>query len=122
MMDSTSRVSRRTYPPLLFYMDSDVDYHGRIIFKGNKSSSESKMVSKNSIPLSFYYNTTVVYYPSLSKMDIFLSNHEETTMLPNKNHPLSFYFYSDSTDPDPWSACKLYSIIIHAFHRRLQLL
>ncbi|MCI54902.1 hypothetical protein A2U01_0076152, partial [Trifolium medium] len=69
-------------------MDSDVDYPG-LILKGNKSSSESKMVSKNSIPLSFY-TTTLVYHPATapmgeSKMDIFVPIQE------NNHHPLSFY-------------------------------
>ncbi|GAU25903.1 hypothetical protein TSUD_376220 [Trifolium subterraneum] len=80
----------RSYAPLSFYMDSTVDHLAQIL-KGNKSSSES-----NCVPLSLY-NTTVLYYPSLSKMDIFLSNQERTTLFCRKYHPLSFYFYKDCT-------------------------
>ncbi|GAU33641.1 hypothetical protein TSUD_310490 [Trifolium subterraneum] len=79
---SSSKVSR-SYPPLSFYKDS----------------TESKMDRKICIPLSFY-KTIVFYYPSLSKMDISLSN-DETTLFLKKYPPLSFYFYKDSTASIP---------------------
>jgi hypothetical protein len=67
----------RSYTPLLFYMDSTINYPGPIL-KGNKST-----------PLSSY--TTILFSrpapTDVSNMDIFVIN---KFYVPSKYHPLSF--------------------------------
>ncbi|WJX33840.1 hypothetical protein P8452_22011 [Trifolium repens] len=67
----------RSYTPLLFYMDSTINYPGPIL-KGNKST-----------PLSSY--TTILFSrpapTNVSNMDIFVIN---KFYVPSKYHPLSF--------------------------------
>ncbi|GAU39233.1 hypothetical protein TSUD_396800 [Trifolium subterraneum] len=94
---SSSSKVRRSYNPLAFYMDSAVEYPAPIL-KGNKYSESNmdKSVNKNSTPLSFY-NTTLVYHPHLSKMDIFLQPNQEELRKYYHHHPLGFYFFMNPT-------------------------
>ncbi|PNX74928.1 F-box protein [Trifolium pratense] len=80
-MDSGTKEVSRSYTPLAFYLDSDVDYPAPIL-------KMDKSVTKNSIPLSCY-TTILVYHHSPtgdeSKMDIFVTNQQ------NNYRTLSFY-------------------------------